>query len=90
MTTLRGSAPLPRLDTLNTRSLRQLDAATLLALLCRVSAALCLHCLLRIAAWRARSRQRAHLAVMDAHMLRDIGLSRAEARREARKWFWQC
>ncbi|HLH90517.1 MAG TPA: hypothetical protein VKX28_18855 [Xanthobacteraceae bacterium] len=25
----------------------------------------------------------------DRHLLRDIGMTRAEARREAAKWFWQ-
>lgn len=39
--------------------------------------------------WWHRHRTRRHLAEMDAHMLKDIGVSRVDARREARKWFWQ-
>lgn len=37
----------------------------------------------------ARSRERQLLASLDARGLRDIGLAREEAAREARKWFWQ-
>lgn len=37
----------------------------------------------------ARSRERRVLASLDARGLRDIGLARDEAAREARKWFWQ-
>ena len=42
--------------------------------------------------WIARARQRralADLAELNAHLLRDIGLTRDEALREASKWFWQ-
>jgi len=39
--------------------------------------------------WQDRSRERALLATYDDHMLRDIGLSRADVDREARKPFWQ-
>ena len=38
--------------------------------------------------WR-RSRSRAALARLDAHMLKDIGLSYAEAENEANKPFWR-
>ncbi|MBY3754298.1 DUF1127 domain-containing protein [Azospirillum formosense] len=37
----------------------------------------------------ARHRQRRSLAALDDHLLRDVGLSRTEARREADKAFWQ-
>lgn len=37
----------------------------------------------------SRSRERQVLASLDARGLRDIGLAREEAAREARKWFWQ-
>ncbi|NHB77476.1 DUF1127 domain-containing protein [Rhodobacter calidifons] len=37
----------------------------------------------------ARRRDRQHLAHLDAHLLRDIGLDAQEARREAAKPFWQ-
>lgn len=36
-----------------------------------------------------RSRERRVLASLDARGLRDIGLAREDAAREARKWFWQ-
>lgn len=37
----------------------------------------------------ARSRERRVLASLDARGLRDLGLSREAAAREAGKWFWQ-
>jgi uncharacterized protein YjiS (DUF1127 family) len=46
----------------------------------------------RIELWLARRRQRkalAELATRDDHLLRDIGLSRGEAEREAAKPFWR-
>lgn len=39
--------------------------------------------------WRERSRQRRHLAGLDHHMLRDIGLSRADVDQEVSKPFWR-
>lgn len=42
-----------------------------------------LHC------WLARSRSRELLAQMDDRMLKDIGISRADAVIEGRKHFWQ-
>ncbi|WP_247876560.1 DUF1127 domain-containing protein [Azospirillum brasilense] len=36
-----------------------------------------------------RHRQRRSLAALDDHLLRDVGLSRTDARREAEKAFWQ-
>jgi uncharacterized protein YjiS (DUF1127 family) len=36
-------------------------------------------------AWRSRQT----LDELDDHLLRDIGLTRAEARRESSKFFWQ-
>jgi uncharacterized protein YjiS (DUF1127 family) len=42
-----------------------------------------------LAFWCDRSAQRINLARLDDRMLRDIGVSRAEAYRESRKWFWQ-
>ena len=38
--------------------------------------------------WIERSRQRNDLARLDAHLLRDIGVSREEARAEIEKPFW--
>lgn len=43
--------------------------------------------------WIARSNQRRALLEIaqsdDRHLLRDIGVSRQEAFREAEKWFWR-
>jgi uncharacterized protein YjiS (DUF1127 family) len=38
--------------------------------------------------WSARRRQRADLADLDARLLRDIGLTRAEVIAECAKPFW--
>ena len=43
----------------------------------------------RVLAGLERSRQRRRLAEMDDRMLRDIGITRAEAGSETQKWFWQ-
>lgn len=42
-----------------------------------------------LAAWRERSRQRRVLGELDGFLLRDIGVSPADARREAGKSFWE-
>jgi uncharacterized protein YjiS (DUF1127 family) len=42
-----------------------------------------------LARWVDASRSRQTLDVLDEHMLRDIGITRDEALREARKFFWQ-
>ncbi len=39
--------------------------------------------------WQARERQRRQLRELDDRLLRDIGISRVDAGREARKPFWQ-
>ena len=39
--------------------------------------------------WRERSQSRAALRNLDEQQLRDVGLSRREAEREARKPFWR-
>ena len=43
----------------------------------------------RIEAWRARARSRLALLEMSDAMLKDIGLSRADAWRESREPFWR-
>jgi len=42
-----------------------------------------------IVAWQQRYDLRQHLLEMDAHLLDDIGFSRAQARQEAAKPFWK-
>ena len=39
--------------------------------------------------WQERARQRHHLESLSDHMLRDIGLSRADVMAETTKRFWQ-
>jgi len=39
--------------------------------------------------WQDRARQRHNLLEMDDHLLRDIGLSRADLENEAAKPFWR-
>ena len=40
--------------------------------------------------WRDRARQRRELMELDGRLLKDIGVSRAEAEFEARKPFWRA
>jgi uncharacterized protein YjiS (DUF1127 family) len=42
----------------------------------------------RLLDWHELARQRRALAALDDHMLKDIGLSRADARQEAERPFW--
>ena len=42
-----------------------------------------------VARWIERARQRDALAALDDHALRDIGITRVEAVREAGKPFWR-
>jgi uncharacterized protein YjiS (DUF1127 family) len=39
--------------------------------------------------WHRRRRSRTALSLLNEHMLKDIGLTYAEAEREANKPFWQ-
>ena len=40
--------------------------------------------------WQDRARQRHRLGEMDDHLLRDIGLSRADLEHESSKPFWRA
>lgn len=40
--------------------------------------------------WHARSEQRQHLMELDDRLLRDLGMTRADAIVEARKPFWRA
>ena len=40
--------------------------------------------------WQDRARQRHRLGEMDDHLLRDIGLSRADLEHESAKPFWRA
>ena len=39
--------------------------------------------------WETRRRTRMHLLELDDHLLRDVGLTRAQAEAEAARSFWQ-
>jgi uncharacterized protein YjiS (DUF1127 family) len=43
-----------------------------------------------LARWFDAARSRQTLEELDAHLLRDIGLTRHQAQHEARKFFWQA
>ena len=43
----------------------------------------------RIAEWRRRSRGRSELAMLTDHEVSDLPFSKADARAQAAKWFWQ-
>ncbi|WP_192258674.1 DUF1127 domain-containing protein [Mesorhizobium caraganae] len=43
-----------------------------------------------LARWYDRHLQRLDLAEIDDHMLRDLGLTRRDVRRECAKTFWQA
>lgn len=45
--------------------------------------------LARLGEWRRRARDRAELASLDDRMLRDVGLTRADAEFLSNKPFWQ-
>jgi uncharacterized protein YjiS (DUF1127 family) len=40
-------------------------------------------------AWRERARDRSHLTELSDHMLKDLGLSRADVEHEISSWFWR-
>lgn len=46
------------------------------------------HALLTLLRWQEVARQRRALAAMDDAMLKDIGITRVDARREAARPFW--
>ena len=47
------------------------------------------HAVATLREWRRRSRERAELAELDDRMLKDIGLSRADAEFLSNKPFWR-
>jgi len=66
-------------------ALEGLSARTTLPALSRIAVKLAWAYVL----WSQRRKSRAHLANLDDHMLRDVGLSPREAFVEARKPFWR-
>ncbi len=51
--------------------------------------ALAVYALMLFVTWQERVRERRALGSLDDRMLRDIGISRADADREIRKRFWE-
>jgi len=47
------------------------------------------HVVARMSEWRRRSRERAELGALDDRMLKDIGLTRADAEFLSNKPFWR-
>ena len=47
------------------------------------------HAVVAIWTWRERMRSRRQLAMLDDRLLRDIGITRLQARSEAEKPFWR-
>ncbi len=47
-------------------------------------------CFIGMARWRGRFRQRRELCNLDARMLDDIGMTRAQALAEAQKPWWRA
>jgi uncharacterized protein YjiS (DUF1127 family) len=45
--------------------------------------------LIRLMRWHETARERRALLALSDHMLKDIGITRAEAEREASRRFWQ-
>jgi uncharacterized protein YjiS (DUF1127 family) len=43
-----------------------------------------------VATWERRARERKSLQEMSGHMLKDLGISRLDANREAEKPFWRA
>jgi uncharacterized protein YjiS (DUF1127 family) len=43
----------------------------------------------RLLPWQERASQRHHLSMAEEHMLRDVGLRRADLEPEIRKPFWR-
>ena len=68
--------------TISRRPIRSLDFTSLVS-------TLALRGVGAILQWQERARQRHMLAMMDDHLLRDIGLDRSAARVEAEKPFWR-
>ena len=44
----------------------------------------------QVYAWQERAHQRTHLATLDDRLLKDAGITRAEAAEEAAKPFWRA
>ena len=56
---------------------------------CRLAGRALIAVLELLMAWQERASQRHHLSMIDAHGLRDVGLTRADLAPEIRKPFWR-
>ena len=50
---------------------------------------LCVELIDSVIAWQQRASQRYHLSGLDDHLLKDMGISRADVEREVTKPFWR-
>lgn len=57
--------------------------------LCRLARRALISVLERLLLWQERASQRHHLGMIEAHGLRDVGLTRADLAPEIRKLFWR-
>jgi len=58
--------------------------------LCRFAGRALVAVLELLLTWQERASQRHHLGMIDAHGLRDVGLTRADLAPEIRKPFWRA
>ncbi len=75
--------------TLDTASLGQLSSGELWRLGWRIVRALVQRCGSHLQVWRARARDRRMMQYLSERDLRDIGLTRSQARAEMLKPFWR-
>lgn len=65
-----------------------LETGTLLRVLIHSAGELLWRAFKTVGVWRERAKQRRDLEMLDHRLLRDIGLTREQARLEFRKPFW--
>ena len=78
-----GTAPSPF------ETIPQLDSGTLLRVLMLSTGELLRRAFMAVGTWLARSQQRHALRMLDDHLLKDIGITREQARIESTKPFWR-
>lgn len=80
-------AILPRLSA---RDLSTQTTGALLRMMANAAIAVCLRVARSCQEVRRRSIDREGMRQLDAHLLRDMGLSKHEVDRETAKWFWEA
>lgn len=77
-----------RTDLLNQQNLQAETTVHTLGKAIRTVGELPVNVLKTLYTWQRRSDERRQLSELSDHMLRDMGITRREARREATKGFW--